>query len=81
MSIRSNDGHASELKRTYPFPQINARPTAPEPLPHIGLKGYLRLARVTTSFLLFMLRVLLNASGWRFRKTSESEMRRQEGAL
>jgi len=34
-----------------------------------------------TSFLLFMLRVFLNTRGWRFKKNSESELRRQEGAL
>jgi predicted unusual protein kinase regulating ubiquinone biosynthesis (AarF/ABC1/UbiB family) len=56
-------------------------PTKRESLPHIGLRGYLRLARVTTSFLLFMLRVFINTRGWRIRKKSESELRRQEGAL
>lgn len=55
--------------------------TTRESLPHIGLKGYLRLARVITSFLLFMLRVLLNTRGWRLKKKPESELRRQEGAL
>jgi len=45
------------------------------------LKGYLRLARVTTSFLLFSLRVFLDTRGWRIRKRSETDLRRQEGAL
>jgi predicted unusual protein kinase regulating ubiquinone biosynthesis (AarF/ABC1/UbiB family) len=53
----------------------------PEPLPHIGLKGYLRLARVLASFSLFALRLFLNTRGWRIRKRPESELRRQEGAL
>jgi predicted unusual protein kinase regulating ubiquinone biosynthesis (AarF/ABC1/UbiB family) len=51
-----------------------------EPLPHIGLRGYLRLAHVLASFSLFALRVFLNTRGWRIRKASESELRRQEGA-
>ncbi len=46
-----------------------------------GLRGYFRLARVTTSFLLFSLRVFLNTRGWRIKKKSEPELRRQEGAL
>ena len=57
------------------------RAVAAEALPRIGLKGYLRLARVMTSFFLFMLRVFINTRGWRVRKTPQSELRRQEGAL
>ena len=34
-----------------------------------------------TSFLLFMLRVFINTRGWRFKKSPQSELRRQEGAL
>ena len=58
-----------------------ARATTPEPLPRIGFKGYLRLARVLSAFLLFMLRVLINTRGWRSKKKPESELRREEGAL
>ena len=50
-------------------------------LPRIGLRGYLRMARVMSSVFLFLLRVLLNSRGWRLRKLPESELRRQEGAL
>src|SRR5713226_3971677 len=52
----------------------------PKSLPHIGLKGYLRLARVMSSVFLFLLRVLVNTRGWRLRKASESELRHREGA-
>jgi predicted unusual protein kinase regulating ubiquinone biosynthesis (AarF/ABC1/UbiB family) len=56
-------------------------PPTQEALPHIGLRGYLRLARVLTSFLTFMLRVFLNTRGWRFKKLPEAELRRREGAV
>lgn len=80
-SIQPGDGRAGA-------PTLESRPTIAienpatrESLPHIGLRGYFRLARVMTSFLLFMLRVFLNTRGWRIRKTAESELRRREGAL
>ena len=56
-------------------------PTHSESLPHIGLRGYLRMARVMSSFVLFMLRVFIHTRGWKFKKTPESELRRREGAL
>ena len=63
-------------------PRITAAvPPAREHLPHIGLRGYLRLARVTTYFFLFMLRVFLNTRGWRIKKLPEPDLRREEGAL
>jgi predicted unusual protein kinase regulating ubiquinone biosynthesis (AarF/ABC1/UbiB family) len=49
-------------------------------LPHIGLRGYLRMARVMFSVLLFALRVLINTRGWRLKKLPESELRHIEGA-
>ena len=52
-----------------------------EPLPHIGLRGYIRLAQVVTSFLLFMMRVFFDTRGWRIKKTSESELHHRQGAL
>src|SRR6476660_7986842 len=56
--------------------------TPPEPLPHIGIRGYLRLGRVLTSVFLFGLRVIINTRGWRIgKKTLESELRRREGEL
>lgn len=64
-----------------PFADSDPATTTREALPHIGLRGYLRLARVVITFLLFALRVLLNTRGWRFKKLPEEEMRRQEGAL
>jgi predicted unusual protein kinase regulating ubiquinone biosynthesis (AarF/ABC1/UbiB family) len=39
------------------------------------------MARVFSSFLLFMLRVFFNTRGWTFRKIAQSELRRREGAL
>jgi len=39
------------------------------------------MARVFSSFLLFMLRVLFNTRSWTFRKIAQSELRRREGAL
>jgi len=78
-------GSTVEERATLPQPSeaslISARESTPGSLPHIGIKGYLRLARVTTSFFLFMLRVFLNTRGWRVRKTPESELRHLEGAL
>ncbi len=41
----------------------------------------MRLARVVTSFLLFMLRLVINHRGWRIKKTPESELRHLEGAI
>jgi len=52
-----------------------------EALPPIGIRGYIRMARVFSSFLLFMLRVLFNTRSWTFRKIAQSELRRREGAL
>ena len=56
-------------------------PHAREHLPQIGLRGYLRLARVMTYFFLFMFRLFLNTRGWRIKKLPEPELRREEGAL
>src|SRR5215510_1303958 len=47
----------------------------------IGLRGYIRMARVMTEFFLFMLRVFLHTQRWILRKTPQSELRRREGAL
>ena len=80
-SIQPGDAHPAALT---PKPQAaipSKNPPTREALPHIGLRGYLRLARVMTSFVLFMLRVFLNTRGWRFKKLSEAELRRSEGAL
>jgi predicted unusual protein kinase regulating ubiquinone biosynthesis (AarF/ABC1/UbiB family) len=63
-----------------PAHSATASPITPKSLPHIGLKGYLRLVRVTSSVFLFFLRVLVNARGWRLRKLSEPELRHSEGA-
>ena len=41
----------------------------------------MRMARVMSSVFLFLLRVLLNSRGWRFKKLSEAELRHEEGAL
>ncbi|HJZ67686.1 MAG TPA: AarF/ABC1/UbiB kinase family protein [Blastocatellia bacterium] len=47
----------------------------------IGLRGYIRMARVMTEFFLFMLRMFLHTQRWILRKTPQSELRRREGAL
>jgi len=52
-----------------------------EPLPKIGLRGYLRMARVITAFLLFMFRLFINTRGWRKKRLPEPDLRRQEGVL
>src|SRR5262245_35573841 len=62
-------------------PLISNRPVRSESLPRIGFRGYLRMARVMTSFCLFMTRLFLNTRGWRFKKLPDSELRHQEGAL
>src|SRR5713101_5141111 len=49
--------------------------------PRIGVRGYLRMTRVTMEFFFFMLRVFLHTQRWLWRKTPQSELRRREGAL
>lgn len=79
-SIQTGNGQSASLPAKSPTPNITIDATTPEPLPHIGIKGYLRLARVLTSVFVFGLRVIINTRGWRIgRKTSESELRRREG--
>jgi len=47
----------------------------------IGVRGYLRLARVVTSFFVFMFRVFVNTRGWiNWKRLSQSELRFKEGA-
>jgi len=80
-SIQLGDGKPAALTAQSATSSLSENPVAREPLPDIGLRGYLRLARVLISFLLFGLRVFLNTRGWRIKKKPESELRRQEGAL
>jgi predicted unusual protein kinase regulating ubiquinone biosynthesis (AarF/ABC1/UbiB family) len=79
-SIQSADGRPVALLAKSPTPSADA--TTPERLPRIGIKGYLRLARVLMSVFIFSLRVIINTRGWRIgKKTSESGLRRLEGLL
>src|SRR5947207_2342240 len=80
-SIQPGDGRPAALTPASATAIASGNPTARELLPHIGLRGYLRLARVMTSFLLFMLRVFINTRGWRIKQSPQPELRRQEGAL
>jgi predicted unusual protein kinase regulating ubiquinone biosynthesis (AarF/ABC1/UbiB family) len=80
-SIQPGDGRPAALTPASATTIASGSPTARESLPHIGLRGYLRLARVMTSFLLFMLHVFINTRGWRIKKSPQSELRCQEGAL
>src|SRR5882724_154338 len=81
-SIQIRDGRPVALPAKSLTIDVIAHSTTPEPLPHIGIKGYLRLARVLTSVFLFGLRVIINTRGWRIgKKTPESELRRLEGKL
>ena len=80
-SVQLGDGRPAALNPETRTLVASDSSTTKESLPHIGLKGYLRLGRVVISFVLFMLRLLLNTRGWRFKKLSEPELRRQEGAL
>src|SRR5262245_36437479 len=75
-SIESLDGRSSSLL----IADTGTRTPTHEPLPRMGVRGYLRMARVVSSFFLFMLRIFLNTRGWRLRRKSESELRRGEGA-
>src|ERR1043166_3541597 len=49
--------------------------------PRIGVRGYLRMTRVTMEFFFFMLRVFLHTQKWLWRRTPQSDLRRREGAL
>src|SRR5438093_11508027 len=85
-SIHPGDGRPAAPTPASAITIASGTPTARESLPHIGLRGYLRLARVMTSFFLFMLRVFINTRGWRIKKSPQPELRRpelrrQEGAL
>ena len=80
-SIQPGDGRPAALTPASATAIASGSPTPRESLPHIGLRGYLRLARVMTSFLLFMLRVFINTRGWRIKKSPQVELRHQEGAL
>jgi len=80
-SIQPGDGRPAALTPASATAIASGSPTARESLPHIGLRGYVRLARVMTSFLLFMLRVFINTRGWRIKKSPQVELRHQEGAL
>lgn len=54
----------------------------PEQPASIGIRGYLRMARVFISFFLFMLRTFLNTRDWLGRKREKtSEQRHEEGAM
>lgn len=89
--VEIESSNRSAIQTVYkPSAAVTSRPasgaasenvTTREPFPHIGLRGYFRLARVLTSFFFFMLRVFFDARGWRIKKVSESELHRQEGAL
>jgi predicted unusual protein kinase regulating ubiquinone biosynthesis (AarF/ABC1/UbiB family) len=81
--IQTSSAPANPVESTtIPHAVIAPRDNSPRtPLPKIGLRGYLRLARVVSSFCLFTLRVLLNARGWRLKKLPDAELRHQEGAL
>src|SRR5437762_500543 len=79
-SIQPGGAQSALLPAKSPTPNITIDVTTNEPLPHIGIKGYLRLARVLTSVFLFGLRVIINTRGWRIgKKTSASELRHLEG--
>jgi predicted unusual protein kinase regulating ubiquinone biosynthesis (AarF/ABC1/UbiB family) len=81
-SIQIRDGRPAALPAKSLTIDVIAHSTTPEPLPHIGIKGYLRLARVLTSVFLFGLRIIINTRGWRIgKKAPESELRRLEGEL
>lgn len=57
-------------------------PSPPEQAASIGIRGYLRLARVFISFFLFLLRAFLNTRDWLGRKREKtSEQRHEEGAM
>lgn len=73
--LQITDPRGSQVTR------VVAQAVTPEPLPKIGLRGYLRMARVMSSVFLFLLRVFLNSRGWRFKKLPEAELRHEEGAL
>jgi len=79
-----NPGGQSLITKASDSKTIKSAPTETverDGLPPIGIRGYIRMARVFSSFLLFMLRVLFNTRGWTFRKIAQSELRRREGAL
>src|SRR5687767_2182841 len=81
-SIQSGDGRPAALPAKLPAANVIPDAAIPERLPHIGIKGYLRLARVLISVFFFGLRVIINTRGWRIgKKISESELRRREGGL
>jgi len=51
-----------------------------EPLPRIGLRGYLRMLRVAFTFFLFGARIFINTRGWFGAKnTDAAELRHREG--
>jgi predicted unusual protein kinase regulating ubiquinone biosynthesis (AarF/ABC1/UbiB family) len=86
--LQSRDGNPLlENRQTALLPPTTATKTpvagasTVEALPRIGVRGYLRMARVIATFLLFMLRLFINTRGWRKKRIPETDLRRQEGVL
>src|SRR4030095_10542091 len=86
--LQSRDGNPLlENRQTALLPPTSATKTpvagasTVEALPRIGVRGYLRMARVIATFLLFMLRLFINTRGWRKKRIPETDLRRQEGVL
>ncbi len=62
--------------------EIQVIPEPPEQDEKIGFRGYLRLARILITVLLFALTVYINKRGWfGRRKIAEKDLRHREGAI